>query len=196
LEIPTLRFSCHSHQHDHHGHHFARRHGFGGRHGGDSFEMEGRGRRRVFDSGELRLVLLKLIAEQPRHGYDLIRSIEELTGGEYSPSPGIVYPTLTLLSEMGHIHEEDGGSGRKTFAITEDGTRHLAENRAQVEALFERLAALGAHRGRTDRMPIRRAMGNLKTVLMNRLGREQVGTDTLHQITAILDDAAQRIERL
>ena len=191
-----MRFSCQPHQHDHHGHHFARRHGFGGPHSGDSFDMEGRGRRRVFDSGELRLVLLKLIAEQPRHGYDLIRSIEELTGGEYSPSPGIVYPTLTLLQEMGHTSEEDGGAGRKTFAITGDGTAFLNQNKSVVEELFERLAALGARRARTDRMPIRRAMGNLKTVLLHRLGREQVGAETLHQITAILDDAAQRIERL
>ena len=190
-----MRFSHHDH-HGHHHHHFGR---FGRFRGGDTpWEMEsgGRGRRRVFDSGELRLVLLKLIADQPRHGYDLIRSIEELTGGEYSPSPGIVYPTLTLLDEMGHIREDNGGTGRKTFAITEDGTAHLAENREQVEALFEKLAALGARQARTDRMPIRRAMGNLKTVLLNRLGREQVSAETLHQITAILDDAAQRIERL
>ena len=67
--------------------------------------------RRMFESGELRLVLLKLIAEQPRHGYDLIRAIEEMTGGEYAPSPGVVYPTLTLLQDMGLI-EEAAGEGR------------------------------------------------------------------------------------
>ena len=64
--------------------------------------------RRMFESGELRLVLLKLIADEPRHGYDLIRAIEELTGGEYAPSPGVVYPTLTLLQDMGQIEEAAG----------------------------------------------------------------------------------------
>jgi DNA-binding PadR family transcriptional regulator len=192
-----LHSSCFSPGPGGHHHHFGRfaRHGLGGRAFGGDFDAAGRGRR-VFDSAGLRLVLLKLIADQPRHGYDLIRSIENLTGGEYSPSPGIVYPTLTLLSEMGHIREEDGGAGRKTFAVTDEGVQHLAANKTQVEALFERLAALGARHGRTDRMPIRRAMGNLKTVLMHRLGREQVDDETIHQITAILDEAARRIERL
>jgi hypothetical protein len=62
----------------------------------------GRRSRRMFESGELRLVLLKLIADEPRHGYDLIRAIEALTGGEYAPSPGVVYPTLTLLQDRAH----------------------------------------------------------------------------------------------
>ena len=70
-----------------------------------------RGRRRVFEPGEFRLVLLKLIADQPRHGYDLIRAIEEMTHGIYAPSPGVVYPTLTMLQDMGYI-EESKGKGR------------------------------------------------------------------------------------
>ena len=78
--------------------------GFGGGWGGDEWGGGGRhgrgGRRRMFDSGELRLVLLKLIADQPRHGYDLIRAIEELTNGAYAPSPGVVYPTLTMLQRL------------------------------------------------------------------------------------------------
>ena len=73
----------------------------------------GGGRRRMFESGELRLVLLKLIADEPRHGYDLIRAIEELTGGEYAPSPGVVYPTLTMLQDMGLIEEAAGEGARK-----------------------------------------------------------------------------------
>lgn len=102
-----------SHHHDHHDngghrhrHHFGR-HGFGHRGRGwegESGERRG-GRRRVFDSAEFRLVLLKLIADQPRHGYELIRAIEDLTGGSYVPSPGMIYPTLTLLLDMGHIAE-------------------------------------------------------------------------------------------
>src|SRR5437867_8274013 len=74
------------------------------------------GRRRLFDSGELRLVLLKLISDQPRHGYDLIRAIEELTGGAYAPSPGVVYPALSVLQDLGHIEGAEAESSRKAFS--------------------------------------------------------------------------------
>src|SRR5688572_29229881 len=87
-----------------------------------------RGRRRMFGSGELRLVLLKLIADEPRHGYDLIRAIEDLTGGEYAPSPGVIYPTLTMLTDMGLIEEQAAEGSRKAFAVTEEGKTHLEEN--------------------------------------------------------------------
>src|SRR5215470_2046163 len=97
----SMRFHGHSSSHGRHGrgpHH-------GQRPGGWSEERHGGRRRRVFDSGELRLVLLKLIADEARHGYELIRAIEELSGGLYVPSPGMVYPTLTMLHEMGQIEE-------------------------------------------------------------------------------------------
>ncbi|MFS0736508.1 PadR family transcriptional regulator [Sphingomonas sp. 1P06PA] len=158
-------------------------------------ERGGGGRRRMFDSGELRLVLLKLIADQPRHGYDLIRAIEERTGGAYAPSPGVIYPTITLLEDMGLIAPKADDTARKTFAITADGTSHLADREAEVAALFARLDALGEQRERTDRAPVRRAMHNLKSALHDRLHRE-TDDDTAHEIAAILDAAAQKIERL
>ena len=102
----------------------------------------GRRSRRMFESGELRLVLLKLIADEPRHGYDLIRAIEDLTGGEYAPSPGVVYPTLTLLQDMGLIEEAAGEGPRKPFQVTDEGRAHLEEKADEVEALFERLEDL------------------------------------------------------
>ena len=86
--------------------------------------------RRMFDGGELRLVLLKLIADEPRHGYDLIRAIEELTGGAYAPSPGVVYPTLTMLDEMGLIEEQRvRGRARSASRSPTTGAAHLAEQR-------------------------------------------------------------------
>lgn len=156
----------------------------------------GRGRRRMFDGGELRLVLLKLISESPRHGYDLIREIETRTSGGYAPSPGVVYPTLTLLDEMGLIAEEQADGAKKVYAITPDGTAHLAERAEEVDALMARLASLGAHRDRHEARPVRRAMHNLKTVLHHRMGADGDDAERLHQIAAILDEAAQRIERL
>jgi DNA-binding PadR family transcriptional regulator len=155
----------------------------------------GGGRRRMFDGGELRLVLLKLIADKPRHGYDLIRAIEERTGGAYAPSPGIVYPTLTMLSEMGLIEEQSAEGARKLFAVTSEGTSHLAEHNAEVVAMLARLDALGAMRERTDAVPIRRAMHNLRSVLMSRLG-EGLDKERMHDAAALIDEVAQKIERL
>jgi DNA-binding PadR family transcriptional regulator len=149
----------------------------------------------MFDGGELRLLLLKLIADKPRHGYDLIRAIEELTGGAYAPSPGIVYPTLTLLSEMGLIDEQLAEGARKRFAITPEGTAHLAEHAADIAALLARLEGLGAMRERTGAVPVRRAMHNLRSVLIHRLG-EGLDKDKLHEAVALIDEAARKIERL
>ena len=154
------------------------------------------GRRRMFDGGELRLVLLKLIADQPRHGYDLIRAIEELTHGAYAPSPGVVYPTLTMLEDMGMIEEQQAEGARKVFAAADEGRAHLEEKADEVAALFERLEGLGSHRRRTGGGPIGRAVGNLLSALWHRVTRDGVDEATLHDIAAILDEAAQKIERV
>lgn len=156
----------------------------------------GRRRNRVFESGELRLVLLKLIADQPRHGYDLIRAIEELTGGEYAPSPGIVYPTLTLLQDMGLIEESEAEGQRKAYSLTDDGRSHLEEKRKEVEQLFERLEELAPRERHSGGPPIGRAVKNLMNALSHRVGRDGFDEELLHEIAAILDEAAQRIERV
>jgi len=185
-----------------HDHGSRRRHfGYRGRHGfgRDGEHGDGRGggrRRRVFDSGELQLVLLKLIADQPRHGYELIRAIEELTGGAYVPSPGVIYPTLTLLQDMGRIEEATAAGPRKAFSVTTDGTAELEAKKPEVAALFARLAELASMRERTDGGPVRRALGNLRVALADRLNREGVQTETLHEVAAILDEAVRKIERL
>jgi DNA-binding PadR family transcriptional regulator len=183
--------------------------GRGGRHGhwgrgwswggdwGDWGGGRGRGRKRMFESGELRLVLLKLIAEQPRHGYDLMRAIEELSGGSYAPSPGVVYPTLTMLQDMGFIEEAKGKGARKAFSATDEGTAHLEENAEEVEALFDRLREAGEReQKRTGGAPISRAVGNMLSALWHRVAREDVTEERLHEIAAILDEAAQKIERV
>ena len=155
-----------------------------------------RGRRRMFDSGELRLVLLKLIADQPRHGYDLIRAIEEMTHGVYAPSPGVVYPTLTMLQDMGMIEESPGEGSRKAFQATAEGRAHLEEKSDEVDSLLERLEDLGSDQRKAGGAPIKRAVGNLLSALWHRVTRDEVNEQTLHDIAAILDEAAQKIERL
>ena len=173
--------------------------GWGGGWGGWDSDWGGagrKGRRRVFEPGELRLVLLKLIADQPRHGYDLIRAIEEMTHGTYAPSPGVVYPTLTMLQDMGHIEETKGEGSRKAFAITDEGRTHLADKADEVEALVGRLEEMGDDQRKAGGAPIKRAVGNLLSALWHRVTRDEVDEQTLHDIAAILDEAAQKIERL
>jgi DNA-binding PadR family transcriptional regulator len=151
----------------------------------------------MFGSGELRLVLLKLIADEPRHGYDLIRAVEELTFGEYAPSPGVVYPTLTLLQDMGLIEEAQSEGPRKPFQATDDGRKHLQDKSDDVEALFERLEEeFAPHERRGGGPPIGRAVGNLMNALSHRVGRDGLDDELLHEIATILDEAAQRIERV
>ena len=161
-----------------------------GRGGGGRFGS----RRRVFEGGDLRLVLLALLAESPRHGYDLIRDIEERTGGAYAPSPGIVYPTLSLLDEMGFVDELKEDGARKRFAISEAGRLHLDERREEADRLLARLSELGEQRARGDKAPIRRAMTSLHMALREALSSDDAAR--AHDIAAILDEATQKIERL
>ena len=154
-----------------------------------------RDRKRMFEGGELRLVVLKLIADEPRHGYELIKAIEDLTEGDYGPSPGIVYPTLTLLQDMGFIEEAVGEGPRKPFQATDEGRAHLEEKSEEVEALLDRLTDLKPRH--SDAGPaIGRAVKNLMTALRHRVGRDGLDDELLHEIAAILDEAAQRIERV
>ena len=166
-----------------------------GRPGGGGREGGGRSRR-MFDGGELRLVLLKLIADEPRHGYDLIREIEALTGGAYAPSPGVVYPTLTLLDEMGMIEEQASEGAKKRFAVTDGGRAHLEEHRQAVEGLMQRLAHLGGRHEEWTGSPVWRAVRNLGLAIRQRVGRGDMNQDTLHDVAAMIDELAQKIERL
>ena len=120
-----------------------RRHGFGfgGRHGFGGGDMVRAGR--MLATGDLRLIALALIAEQPRHGYEIIKVLEEKTAGWYSPSPGIVYPTLTFLEEAGYVTAQAEGA-KKLYAITDEGRAYLDQNRDFVDAVLERLGKIGS----------------------------------------------------
>ena len=180
-----------------HGGGFGHGNGHGRGHGrGDGEGWGGRrGRSRVFAGGELRLVLLHLVSEQPRHGYDLIKSIEELTGGNYAPSPGVVYPTLALMTDEGVTDEQAATGSRKAFAATEAGTRELAEKADEVTALIERLKAL-AEAEPQSAPPIGRAIANLMSALRGRAMAGDFDKENVHQVAEILDEAARKIERL
>jgi len=198
--------------HFHHLHHSGRRgfgHGrfaspedfdrasFGGRSGGGAFGGDrGGGRRRLFGNDALKLILLKLISDSPRHGYDLIREIEALSGKVYVPSPGVVYPTLTMLSDMDLIAERPGESSRKLFAITEAGSAYLADHEEGVKLAMDRLGSLARKAERTDGAPIRRAMHNLGMAVRARLEKEGADAQTMFDVASLIDEAASKIERL
>ncbi len=112
----------------------------GGRHGMGAGDMMRAGR--MLATGDLRLIALALIAEQPRHGYEIIKLLEDKTAGWYSPSPGIVYPTLTLLEEASYVTAQADGA-KKLYTITAEGSAHLEENRDFVDAVLERMSAVG-----------------------------------------------------
>ncbi|MFT4149321.1 MAG: PadR family transcriptional regulator [Paracoccaceae bacterium] len=147
---------------------------------------------RPFDYGELRLLVLALIADQPRHGYDLIREIGDRFGGSYSPSPGVIYPTLSWLEDMGFAEVSPEAAGRKTYRITAEGSAFLQENRAAVDDLLARI-------GQGDRggppAPVIRAMENLRLALRLRLQAGALDADEIDRIAAALDTAAREVER-
>lgn len=182
---------------DHHG---GRR---GGRHRGqidDAAPWEERGGRghrmaRLFAHGDLHLVVLHLIAAKPRHGYELIKSIEEAAGGAYSPSPGTIYPALSLLEEQGWIEVADTEGARKLYAATAAGHAHLAANRSTVDMMVARMAAAGAARADVP-APILRAMENVKLALRLKVGRGAISPENARAIADILDRAVTEIERI
>lgn len=166
--------------HDHRGHGF-RSHGFGRRH-------------RPFDHGELRLLALAMISTEPRHGYELMKGIEERLGGAYSPSPGVIYPTLSWLEDMGFIALDTAEAGRKRYRITAEGEAFLTANRTALEALEARLGSQTEGRSGVP-APVLRAMENLKLALRLRLRRGPLEAGAAEVIATALDAAALAVER-
>ena len=154
---------------------------------------------RIFGHGGLRFALLQLIANKPSHGYELIKFIEERLGGRYSPSPGIVYPTLTLLEELGHVSVDtaEGGS-RKRYTITEAGREFLAANREITDEMMARMSGGVDGAGPRARRPpqVVRAIEHHKRAMRLRLAREPRTDQQAHEFAAVLDSAAQQLERI
>lgn len=180
------------------GHRFARRgrdteEGFQSRrsHGGGGPHALGR----FFAHGDLRLVILNLIAEKPRHGYDIIKAIEDAVSGAYSPSPGVIYPTLTLLEELGYVTATTEGA-KKLHAITDEGRAFLEANRGTLDALLSRMSEAGAVRGGGRSPAIMRAMENLKVALKLRMMRGSITDEQIDAIAAAIDAAASKVEKI
>lgn len=153
-------------------------------------------------SGELQLVLLALLAERPRHGYELIKALQERSGGFYSPSPGMVYPALTWLEEMGYASVTAEGA-RKLYSITDTGRQYLGENQQAADTMLRQLEYIGRRMGRVreifrgldeDEEAGAQAFGaaqrDLREALRDKHRASAVEKDRIAQI---LRDAAARI---
>ena len=177
----------HDHTHD-------REHEQGHRHADDTGRGERGSRRRLFAHGDLRLLALHLIGERPRHGYEIIKAIEELTGGAYSPSPGVIYPTLTWLEELGHVGIAVSEGTKKLHAITAEGRAHLDVYRPTLDALLARLRPLQGARTGAAAPRIASALENLQHALRSRLAR---ATDDvqIETIAAAIDAAALAVDQ-
>ena len=159
---------------------------------GGPFGMAGTGPRgRMFGQGDLRLLLLALIADNPSHGYDLIRTIEAKFAGSYSPSPGTIYPTLTLLEEQELIVGAPEPGGKKSYSSTLAGRRFLAENSEQVKALMARIDIMaGAKDGSAIPDAILHAVQTLRHAIMSKGGWSEA---EMQRIRAVLEKAAKEI---
>jgi DNA-binding PadR family transcriptional regulator len=165
----------------------------GGRHFGG---WAGRGfGDRIFDTGELRYVILQLIAEKPRHGYELMKAIEDRLNGAYSPSPGLIYPTLTLLEEMGYATVSTSDGNKKLYTITAEGRAKLEENKAAVDAVFARMDQAGAAFGRGRAPQIMRAIENFRYALRLKTSQSALTPEQVQKIADAIDAAAKAIEQ-
>ncbi|QQP95343.1 PadR family transcriptional regulator [Lysobacter enzymogenes] len=209
------RFASHLHRHGD-GHHprggrGGRRGGFPGGPGGPGFpggfdDGEGFSRGRKFSSDDLQLLLLALLEDKPSHGYELIKALETRSNGFYAPSPGMVYPALTYLEELGYVTVELEGN-RKRYALAEPGAEHLRANRERVDMMLAKLSHIArkmdsVRRALAGEDPNDPAEGGwlpeliqarraLKTALFR---REEVPADEQRRIAEILRRATREIE--
>jgi len=161
--------------------------GFGGHHGGR--------RERLFESGHIKLLVLHILGQQPAHGYEVIRAIGDLVGGDYSPSPGTIYPTLTYLEDTGHASSTVLEGGRKQYSITAEGEAYLATQQEPVERLLSRLTHGRSHAKARRSPEIQRAVENLKTALRLRFEESAPDAEVVRRIADIIDRAAVDIGR-
>ena len=152
-----------------------------------------RGGGRVFDHGDLRWVVLGLLAEKPRYGYEIIKELEERVGGEYSPSPGVVYPTLTLLEEMGLATISEQTGNRKLYTLTPEGVAEYETNKPLIEGIMARING-GDRRGPPP--TVIRALENLMMAARLRLRGEPMSDEHARAIADALDRAAREIEEI
>ena len=169
--------------------------GFGGRGRGGFDRGFGEGRGRLFDAGDVKLVILKLLSEEPAYGYQLIKTMEQRLSGGYTPSAGVIYPTLTMLEEEG-LAISSAENNKKVYSLTPEGLAYLEANQTQVGELFARLEQAGRSFERGRSPEIMRAFMNLRGAVVARVSRESVKPEQIKKITDAINAAAKAIDEL
>lgn len=152
-------------------------------------------RRRFFGHGELRLAIMSLLTRGPSHGYELIKAIEEMTYGYYSPSAGVIYPTLEQLQARGLIAIAIEENGRKKIALTDEGHRVLSRQSEQLSRIEQKIKARGVGYALRKNPHMQRALENFKAVLDLKINQQPVSDAQLKKIIAIIDGAAMAISQ-
>jgi DNA-binding PadR family transcriptional regulator len=153
------------------------------------------GRERLFEKGELKYLFLDLLREKPRHGYDLIRAIEERSGGRYQASPGAVYPILQMLEDLGYVAASTQ-DGRKTYAVTDAGQAFLDENAEAVEEVRRRVKAAWGGGDREDWHAIAQEMGEFAHLFGRGRPKRRIPPDAMRRILDVIRRARGEIEAI
>lgn len=158
----------------------------------------GRHRRggRIFGQGDLKYVILKLLEEKPRHGYEIIKELEDRFGGAYSPSPGTVYPTLQMLEDLGYARAGADEGGRKTYTITPEGSAYLAAHSTTVDSIFERIARFVEGFLDEPMMDVNHAFRRVGRAAYSYASRHVNDGEKLKRVREILDRAAAELDAL
>lgn len=151
---------------------------------------------RVFEQGDLKYVILRLLEEKPRHGYEIIKELEDRFAGAYSPSPGTVYPTLTMLEDLGYARVTQDEKGRKTYEITPEGSAYLKENSTTVDSIFERIGRFMEGFLDAPMMEVNNSFRKVARAVYSHAARNVNDADRLKRIREILDRAAAEIDQM
>lgn len=148
---------------------------------------------RIFEQGDLKYVILRLLDEKPRHGYEIIKELESRFGGSYAPSPGTVYPTLTMLEDLGYARVVPEEGGKKIYEITDEGRKHLAEHSSTVDDIFDRIARFVE--GFTDEpmMELNRSFQRLASATFKTATGHIQDKETLQKLREIIQRAADEV---
>ena len=149
---------------------------------------------RFFEQGDLKYVILRMLEEKPRHGYDIIKELENRFGGSYAPSPGTVYPTLTMLEDLGYARVVPEEGGKKIYEITDEGRKHLAEHRTTVDDIFERIGRFVEGFTDTPMIELNQAFQRLAKATYKTATSQIRDKETLEKIRDILRRATEEID--
>jgi len=151
---------------------------------------------RLFEQGDLKYVILRMLEEKPRHGYAIIKELESRFRGTYAPSPGTVYPTLTMLEDLGFARVVPEEGGKKIYEITDEGRKHLAEHSTTVNDIFDRIARFVAGFSEAPMTELNHAFGRLARVTYATATAHISDKDRIEALRKIIKNAADEIDAI